>query len=1013
MLVPSRYSADTNASIAPDKVWLVDLTDPTAPAYLGQRPFLTVRQDPYAVAVEDQLAFVLSPTDNAISVVDLRNPEITLFDPAPDGLLREAVFTDVDGSGSAAELVATELIDDEVPVSDTWTATWVPGTWRLWLLEGAGMSRWTWSDSGALVPSGFGVELTTEGTAFTAITDPWIVAGADGASVRAWIPNGDTIGWAQTSDQIGDWVYQAASALVDQPAWAAQLGGPSILDVGSRRLMYFDASADPTDPTDPTDLAGKGGVIGVATTADGDVFRVQETPAIEPGPGISALAQPSPIVDPFLGSVRAWMSGWDGARWVILEARSAEGTAAWSTPEVVLDLPGESVGAPHVEWVAGRYQMILSITVGGAASGNWWYATSTSADGIDWTPPALLEPVTLDAPPARPPRVGALPDPRLAWRFEGASTGPMVRLYTEGTAYSLVGAGAEVRVASGHVFGTRSTSLLAGGVEPGSVAELNGQRILFGSGLDADGVSRLVALRELGGEWTLASADLIPTGEGGNRAGARSPAVFPTPSGLGMLYAAAGADGLWRMRRATSVDGVLWTADEAPVLADAPSWAVSEQLPHAVEATESGWRAWFAGADEVDGRSRIGALVSADGVTWTLESEQAVLEPGEPGKFDDFAVRDPQPVACNGESGLWYSAFDGLNWSIGYATRAPGGELVRWSRPLDTSSVPVLSAVPGSFAAGGVRAPTLDPLRCELLFAGGDGATWRIGEAIVDGANLFPRLRFPTGGDVLTFDAVRGEAGTSVIDLGQTIDGFAMPGSTGALDSAGPTTMVVDSDRGLLFIAGKSTDARYPLPGVIVVDIRDDSTASWRDTNYLDVETFLWIETTTTALAVYDMALAEDDRLYLSASNPSAVWVVDTTSVEDNAEKELMFGLPAGQLPVHDVVDDAGETTFTNVAGAGIELIPEQGLLLVTHFKDNALSVFDLTLGTWGEEIRYIQDIGENPSIVRRSPDGTYAVIANYLGSVEGQAAGSSLLLLDLDPTSPSWLEITTRIVNR
>jgi hypothetical protein len=40
-------------------------------------------------------------------------------------------------------------------------------------------------------------------------------------------------------------------------------------------------------------------------------------------------------------------------------------------------------------------------------------------------------------------------------------------------------------------------------------------------------------------------------------------------------------------------------------------------------------------------------------------------------------------------------------------------------------------------------------------------------------------------------------------------------------------------------------------------------------------------------------------------------------------------------------------------------------------------------------------------------------VIANYLGSVEGQAAGSSLLLLDLDPTSPSWLEITTRIVNR
>jgi hypothetical protein len=75
--------------------------------------------------------------------------------------------------------------------------------------------------------------------------------------------------------------------------------------------------------------------------------------------------------------------------------------------------------------------------------------------------------------------------------------------------------------------------------------------------------------------------------------------------------------------------------------------------------------------------------------------------------------------------------------------------------------------------------------------------------------------------------------------------------------------------------------------------------------------------------------------------------------------------------------------------------------------------VIDLNLGVWGEEIRYHQDIGENPSVVRTSPDGTFAVVANYLGAVSGNTVGSSIVLLDLDPLSPTWLEITTRIDNR
>ena len=57
--------------------------------------------------------------------------------------------------------------------------------------------------------------------------------------------------------------------------------------------------------------------------------------------------------------------------------------------------------------------------------------------------------------------------------------------------------------------------------------------------------------------------------------------------------------------------------------------------------------------------------------------------------------------------------------------------------------------------------------------------------------------------------------------------------------------------------------------------------------------------------------------------------------------------------------------------------------------------------------------VGENPHTAALSPDGRYAVIANYLGDVDGKEASSTLALLDLDPTSPDYLTVQHWIRNR
>ena len=86
--------------------------------------------------------------------------------------------------------------------------------------------------------------------------------------------------------------------------------------------------------------------------------------------------------------------------------------------------------------------------------------------------------------------------------------------------------------------------------------------------------------------------------------------------------------------------------------------------------------------------------------------------------------------------------------------------------------------------------------------------------------------------------------------------------------------------------------------------------------------------------------------------------------------------------------------------------------LMATHFRGNALITFDLDMGAYGEEIGYLQHIGENPHLVELSPDGRYAVVANYVGDLINETAHSTLAIVDADPNSTTFLEVLTWIGN-
>lgn len=1008
LLATGRFSEGAATTSARDHVAVYDLSDSQAPVPWSDGPEITVEDDPVFVQTDAtrHLAFVTNITDHSVTVLDTSSSPIIPIDIAPDAHVTPAVSAHVPTSGfglapggSSYDLDGSTIIDATLIPTDTWTMTWVEGTYRLWTStpDSDGLARWS-SGGGDFTRVGTADELVPDEIAgMSSMRDPF--AGLISGGLAMYYSDGGVLKSIQWDAGTDAWAPSTITTRVTGHAgtWNAFIGGATALSQDGNATYYYEGRASAT------------GTPAIGRTGVEDNYRASGDPIVVAPEGSDGVGQPDVGIDDITRTIRMWLGVHSAAGWRLAIAESANGGATFDAPEDLVGLPSD-VAAPVVTWASGRYLMWASRDdAGGTTIIQGW-----SYDGVHWYD--VHDAIQTGRPwdESEPYRVALQADPTGKFRLEGTDLG-LISGLASGGGHDLVASalGFSIRVTQGAEV-QPPDGVAVNGLVPGAFATIDGEDVLFATAYDADLRAHIVELVQTAGGWDLLADDLVADGDGGNVGGVESPVVVEQDGGFAMYYAAAETDGAWRIHRATSPDGSVWDADPHAMFASATGWDGVEQRPHSVEALEDGRvRLWYGGSN--GSRTRIGSAIG-DGATLAPEAGTAddwQFDLGQPGEFDDSGVGDPLVVTTSSGRELWYTGNDGVVSHIGHAVDVDGV----WKRRADgltRGTIAVMSGLPDSFSEGGVSAPILGP-RADagsIWFAGYDGTEQRVGRSIIgetagpDGraAVLYPTPRFPSAGDTLQFSTVRGDEGPSVIELAQFVDGITAKGL--AVDGA-----TYDQARGFLYLTSKLTNYIY------VVDVRDDSAGDFVDRNAFDIEALILVNTATGPHGFRD-ATVVGDRLYVDSYAPDALWAIDLTKVVDDDRKQVVHDAVIGALPLALSTQDAGVPSYTgtsgvHLGGGDMDLSPDGRYLWVPQYADNSVSVFDLELGEMGQEIARIPFIGEGPHQVRITPDGRYAYVANYLGEVNDNEVSPTIAIIDADPTSPTFLTPLTWLGNR
>ena len=120
---------------------------------------------------------------------------------------------------------------------------------------------------------------------------------------------------------------------------------------------------------------------------------------------------------------------------------------------------------------------------------------------------------------------------------------------------------------------------------------------------------------------------------------------------------------------AESQDGVHWIK-KGPVLpfgSDNEFDAIHQNTPDVLK-IGSIYYMWYGGFN--GSYWSIGKAASTDGMNW--DKQGVVLTPGSIGDFDAFHILSPSVLLINSTYLMWYEAFDGRTWRIGFATSTDG-----------------------------------------------------------------------------------------------------------------------------------------------------------------------------------------------------------------------------------------------------------------------------------------------------------------------------------------------------
>ena len=153
---------------------------------------------------------------------------------------------------------------------------------------------------------------------------------------------------------------------------------------------------------------------------------------------------------------------------------------------------------------------------------------------------------------------------------------------------------------------------------------------------------------------------------------------------------------------ATSPDGISWTKDtNNPVLdvGQEGDWDDKYISVNEVLVIDSIFHMWYTELHYGNPSYCIGHATSPDGVTWTKDTNNPVLEKGEVGAWDDVFVYASSVKYDGSEYHMWYGGWDATVSQVGHATSPDGinwtkdpqnpvltGEAEEWDYPSVTAS---------------------------------------------------------------------------------------------------------------------------------------------------------------------------------------------------------------------------------------------------------------------------------------------------------------------------------------
>lgn len=225
-----------------------------------------------------------------------------------------------------------------------------------------------------------------------------------------------------------------------------------------------------------------------------------------------------------------------------------------------------------------------------------------------------------------------------------------------------------------------------------------------------------------------------------------------------------------RMGYATSPDGLLWSKFVGnPILDAGPpgSWDVGYCDVQSVlfDSTRNDsvkYQLWYTGWE--GDIWRVGHAISPDGITWTKDSANPVLNAGPTGSWDDRGVADPAVQRNGATYQMWYWGFDGAVGRIGYAS-SPNG--IVWTKyqgnpVIDVEALGSWDSQLWGYTRVLFDSSWSDSTRYRMWYTGYDGVLSRIGYATSpdgiswtkDPANPVLNVGLPgTWEDNLVFDA--------------------------------------------------------------------------------------------------------------------------------------------------------------------------------------------------------------------------------------------------------------------